>query len=684
MYCYNMWDYLFTFNCNTEVSFLRFNRIWKYPKTILMNKPLTWTIIFVAFLPYFTSAQCTSGNCSNGSGTKLYASGSKYVGQFLNGQRSGIGSLYYADGTKYQGEWLKDKPDGEGVETLPDGSKREGIWQGGRLIKKIEKNDLVDKGIEERQTGCISGDCKNGKGIYIYHSGAIYIGDFQSGEVHGYGSCHYPDGSTYQGQWIHRYPDGRGTKTFKDGTKRSGYWKKGQPVDEYGNFVEDFIVAEGYTAAATEIQTGCISGDCLNGQGIYAYTDGSRYDGFFRNGKPALSGTFHHPNGDKYVGAFVDGMRHGKGRMYFTNGQILEGKWINGEYEGSVEKPNKSKQGCVSGDCQEGDGTYFFKDGTKYLGQFRNGLPHGQGKVEYLNGEIYEGEMAEGQFDGYGTLRLVNGTEVVGYWSKGTYISTKPKLHETQVEDSHLKTFTLNPDVEVWAVVVGVAGYDHMPVLKYTDDDAYRMYAFFKSPEGGALDDDHISILVDEAATKENILATMTNVFHKAGENDLVIMYFSGHGLKDSFLPIDFDGFNQKILHSEINQIFAQSQAKYKLCIADACHSGSILAMRGDKIPDALRTYYSTLAQADRGSALLMSSKSDETSLESSGLRQGVFSHFLIRGLTGESDSNNDKVVTIQELYDFIYFNVRAYTGKRQSPIMMGDYDQDMTIAVRR
>ncbi len=650
-----------------------------------MNNHLIIPIVFCfSLLPISVFSQCISGNCFTGSGTYQYKSGSKYVGQFLDGERSGIGSLYYADGTRYQGQWKNDEPNGEGMETLPDGSRREGFWENGRLTKPVVKNDLVDKGAEDKQIGCISGDCRNGKGIYIYPSGAIYIGDFQGGEVHGYGVCHYADGSSYQGQWKKRYPDGRGTKTFSDGMKRTGFWKRGQPVDEYGNFVEDFVITQGHTVDDSDIQSGCISGECTNGQGIYAYPDGSKYDGFFRHGKPDVSGTFYHPNGDKYVGAFSQGVRHGKGRMYFSNGQIIEGQWVNGEYQGDKKKLDQVQLGCISGDCQKGQGTYHFRDGTVYVGSFSNGLPDGQGKVTYLNGEVYEGQMVGGSFDGYGTLTLVNGTKVRGYWSEGTFVSEQKYEKESKESPSHLKTFTLNPEVEVWAVIVGVADYDHMPVLRYTDDDAYRMYAFFKSPEGGALDDEHVKILVDEAATKENVLGTMRNVFARAKENDLVILYFSGHGLKGSFLPIDFDGYNQKLYHEEINDIFAQSEAKYKLCIADACHSGSLLAMRGDKIPDALRTYYTTLAQAESGSALLMSSKSDETSLESSGLRQGVFSHFLIRGLKGEADGNNDKVVTIEELYDFVYFNVRAYTGKRQSPIMMGKYDHNMTIAVRR
>ena len=120
------------------------------------------------------------------------------------------------------------------------------------------------------------------------------------------------------------------------------------------------------------------------------------------------------------------------------------------------------------------------------------------------------------------------------------------------------------------------------------------------------------------------------------------------------------------------------------MCIADACHSGSLLAMRSGKVPDALHNYYKTLARAAPGTALIMSSKSDETSLESSGLRQGVFSHFLIRGLNGQADENGDKIVSVQELFDFVNTNVRAYTGNRQSPLIQGDYDKKMPVAVRR
>ncbi|MCB0662255.1 MAG: caspase family protein, partial [Saprospiraceae bacterium] len=364
----------------------------------------------------------------------------------------------------------------------------------------------------------------------------------------------------------------------------------------------------------------------------------------------------------------------------------------------------------------------------KYIGEFKNELPNGYGTIFYANGESYTGTWEDGSFNGYGTLKMMDGSEAIGWWENGTYMGQEnpdkpagssivitrndekeePGQEETETiteENTAVAENAEHPSEDmadkghnatkaprdlsklagfkVWAVVVGVADYDHMPSLRYTDDDAYRMYAHLKSPEGGALSDDQVKILINEEATKENIENTMTDVFSRAGTDDLIILYFSGHGLKGSFLPIDYDGYNNKLPHEDINAILEASPAKYKLCIADACHSGSLMAMKGE-VDGAIESFYKTLAQAKAGTALLMSSKSNETSLESSGLRNGVFSHFLIRGLKGEADFNGDKVVNIQELYDFVYNNVRSYTGNRQSPIIRGDYDKIMPVSVVR
>lgn len=542
---------------------------------------------------------------------------------------------------------------------------------------------------------CVSGNCIDGVGTYVYPSGARYTGHFVDGEIHGIGKCVYSDGTVYQGEWAHRYPEGKGTKIYSDGTRHKGLWKKGKPVDADGNVLEEYIAKreEEQVDDGTNIQSGCLSGDCKNGQGIYAYPDGSKYEGNFEHGKLRGQGKWFFPNGDKYVGAFKDNYPNGKGTLFHSDGRKQTGEWRDGEFFGS-SLVDGGKIGCIKGDCQNGEGTYIYKEGSaKYTGTFKDGQPEGFGVCVFSNGDRYRGQWVAGGFEGKGTLRMQDGTSVVGYWKGGQFVGTdmpEEPAHEAAVADTdeadpvEPPTKEELPKSKVWAVVVGVASYDHMPVLRYTDDDAYRFYAFLKSLEGGALPDRQIRILIDEEATRSNILEALNGIFSQAAENDVVLFYFSGHGLNGSFLPIDFDGYNNKLLHTDVAEVFQKTKAKYKLCLADACHSGSILAMRSGEVETTLSKYYKTLSKSIGGTALLMSSKSDETSLESSGLRQGVFSHFLIRGLKGEADEDKNRIISIQELYDFVYKNVRTYTGNRQSPLIKGTYDPRMPVGILR
>lgn len=653
-----------------------------------MMKKIFTLIILITCGALGLAAQCVSGDCQNGKGVYAMPDGGKYIGEFQNGEITGEGACYYLDGSMYRGEWLKGYPHGRGVKILADGSRREGDWRKGRLMREeiIPVEEFIQKGREANQTGCISGNCTTGQGIYIYPSGAVYVGEFRNGEIHGVGVCYYSDGSKYQGEWAHRYPDGTGTKSYKDGTQRTGLWRKGQPVDAAGNIV--LMPNREAPSESADMQSGCLFGDCQYGQGIFAYPDGSRYEGQFRSGKPEGNGTFFYVNNDRYVGGFKAGFPHGSGSLYKADGIAKKGLWRDGEYMGETVNVQPERTGCIAGNCQDGEGTYIFKNGARYTGQFLNRLPHGRGVAAYPNGERYEGEMAGGSFNGYGTLQLENGGKVSGYWREGTYQGPRNPYtlrdDDTPPAPAAPAPRLTAPGLKIWAVIVGVAAYNHMPALRYTDDDAYRIHSFLKSPEGGALPDEQIRILIDEEATLLNIRQAMEDLFGKAGPNDMVLLYFSGHGLKGSFLPIDFDGYNYKLQHEDVAAILKKSPAKYKLCIADACHSGSLLAMRSASAQSILTNYYENLAQSAGGTALIMSSKSEETSLESSGLRQGVFTHFLIRGLKGEADKDGDKIISVQELYEYVHENVRTYTGYRQSPVIMGDYDRKMPVGVRR
>ena len=77
---------------------------------------------------------------------------------------------------------------------------------------------------------------------------------------------------------------------------------------------------------------------------------------------------------------------------------------------------------CYEGDCQNGRGISVTSDGGKYVGEFKNWLPNGQGTLSYPtypDGETYQGELMNASKHGKGTLTYADGYKYVGEWKDG-------------------------------------------------------------------------------------------------------------------------------------------------------------------------------------------------------------------------------------------------------------------------
>ena len=114
------------------------------------------------------------------------------------------------------------------------------------------------------------------------------------------------------------------------------------------------------------------------------------------NGKQNGNGNFNYQNGDKYSGDFKDGLFSGQGKMTYSNKDIYEGKFS--------EPKNLLKdflyffetfKGRWLNGKQNGNGTFNFKIGDKYTGDFKDAFFSEQGKMNYSNGDIYEGKFNE-------------------------------------------------------------------------------------------------------------------------------------------------------------------------------------------------------------------------------------------------------------------------------------------------
>ena len=538
---------------------------------------------------------------------------------------------------------------------------------------------------------CLSGNCQNGAGKYRYSTGAVYTGQFVNGNREGSGKLVFPNNNVYEGQFSRNRINGEGTMTYSNGDKYAGTWFTDQP----------------------------------NGKGKYYFKSKERYEGDFKSGKFEGMGTMYYPDGAYYSGSWKNNRKNGSGKLVDSNGNATNGTWAMGKLINSTSpassnststaqtqnkpkppgagtasapakpsgtKPSSTKpdvtglRNCGSTYCTSGKGYYDYPDGSRWVGEFKNGYPGGKGICYYADGNRYEGEWTSNAPNGEGIMYFAGGRVYGAVWVNGAAVK---ELDSQEAIPADPVRMDASKAVKIWAVVVGVGRYTSMPSLKFTDDDAYRFYSFLGSVEGGAVPQSQMTILIDEDATRDNILKKMREYFLKADANDVVILYFSGHGLNGCFLPVDYDGYNNKLRHDEVKQVFKQSKAKHKLCIADACHSGSLndgagsMASKGPA-PVTLQRYYQAFEDADGGVALLMSSKAEELSLEDHGLRQGVFTYYVLQGMKGVADSNNDYLVSIKELYNYVYAKVREYTTNVQTPVLTGDYDDAMPVAVRR
>ncbi|MAW31385.1 MAG: hypothetical protein CMD15_05805 [Flavobacteriales bacterium] len=62
---------------------------------------------------------------------------------------------------------------------------------------------------------------------------------------------------------------------------------------------------------------------------------------------------------------------------------------------------------CVSGDCQNGYGTYYFTgewEGDTYIGEWKDGNMHGYGVYTWSDGNIYKGEHRDNLSHGFGSM----------------------------------------------------------------------------------------------------------------------------------------------------------------------------------------------------------------------------------------------------------------------------------------
>lgn len=246
-----------------------------------------------------------------------------------------------------------------------------------------------------------------------------------------------------------------------------------------------------------------------------------------------------------------------------------------------------------------------------------------------------------------------------------------------------------------WALLVGIDKYEEADItpLNFSVSDVRQIYRILIDPKIGGFEKENVVLLSSDASeeylkpTRNNILAKLNNFLCALpSENDLVLIYFCGHGIEENgksyLLPVDatMDLLEDSAISLErVNQILNRIPSKRQVVVLDSCHSGSLGRSGPSKMGDDFEKFLSS----GEGRVTLSSCKANEVSYEWSEEKHGVFTYFLAEGLKGKADENHDGCITVTDLHNYTWDKVRrwaAVRNKKQTPTMQSNVAGDIAL----
>ncbi len=260
---------------------------------------------------------------------------------------------------------------------------------------------------------------------------------------------------------------------------------------------------------------------------------------------------------------------------------------------------------------------------------------------------------------------------------------------EKQIEFSFQK---LNPigravatNKNAIAIIVGVGTYanaDADAIYADTDAQVFQDYA----QEKLGVPANRVKTLINDAADERGLLlAVMRWLTRKAepGQSDVYI-FFAGHGLAsddgEKMYLLPYDGAPEllektAILRDELFADIAAANPRSVTVFLDTCYSGTT---RGTDMLIASRPIAIVpLKQSVPDNFTVMTAAAgDQTAKPLEEAKHGMFSYFLMKGMEGEADANQDNKITAGELHSYVKTNVIQQSSGSQTPELQGDADR--------
>lgn len=222
----------------------------------------------------------------------------------------------------------------------------------------------------------------------------------------------------------------------------------------------------------------------------------------------------------------------------------------------------------------------------------------------------------------------------------------------------------LTGQAKIYLLSIGISDYPGTQNdLRLPHNDAATMQWLYKENKHA-----RVCLLMNDKAKVATIKEALQKMAAIATPNDIVVMFFSGHGIKGGF--VCYDGF---LYYNDIYSAIASCKSKNKMVFADACYSG---AMRQGKRNAKVKSNVNKTSNV----MFFFSCRSNELSIETSKMTNGFFTYALQHGLRGGADKNRDRIITAKELFGYVSAKVKQKSANRQHPVMWGNFSDNMPV----
>lgn len=289
-------------------------------------------------------------------------------------------------------------------------------------------------------------------------------------------------------------------------------------------------------------------------------------------------------------------------------------------------------------------------------------------------------------------------TRLEGSQTSGTQLSLLPLA---DVDRHILALGSGRTDQRRWAVIIGIEQYRKAPPVVFASRDVAAMREYAVKLLG--VPPEHVMLLLDDQATKSAIQVVLEDRLQQQVQpGDTVFVYFAGHGMPEAgdgtpyLLPADGDPQSLRFSAYSTTDFYTalgKLKAERVVVFLDACFSG--LSARQDQprmLFEGARPGVLIVKDPILASPRLVSFAAAQNNQLSNAYKEqahGLFTYFLLKGLSGDADQNGDGNLKLSELAGYIADQV-SLTSRRlfgqtlhQTPVVKPALDPSRDVVVR-